>query len=174
MTYKIHKAVVIGAGTMGAALAAHLANSGVPVTLLDIVPRELIPGEKEKGLTLEDKVVRNRIVNKGLEAAIKSRPASFFSKSLTSLVNTGNLEDDLDVIKEADWVIEAIVENQGYLPSNITGWAIKMKVAKPVMIKLEAPAGVEIVGGRAEVDLGHLAGRSDRSLPILCSAPHPC
>ena len=111
MTYKIHKAVVIGAGTMGAALAAHLANAGVPVTLLDIVPRQLTPQEEKKGLTLDDSIVRNRIVNQGLEAAINSRPASFFSKSLTSLVATGNLEDDLGVIKDADWIIEAIVEN---------------------------------------------------------------
>ncbi len=110
MTYKIHKAVVIGAGTMGAALAAHLANAGVPVTLLDIVPRQLAPDEEAKGLTLEHPAVRNRIVNAGLQAALKSRPASFFSQELAVLVRTGNLEDDFDVIKEADWVIEAIIE----------------------------------------------------------------
>ena len=110
MSYKIHKAVVIGAGTMGAALAAHLANAGVPVTLLDIVPRELTPEEEAKGLTLEDPAVRNRIVNAGFQAALKSRPASFFSKALASLVTLGNLEDDFEVIKEADWVIEAIIE----------------------------------------------------------------
>jgi 3-hydroxyacyl-CoA dehydrogenase len=111
MTYKIHNAVVVGAGTMGAALAAHLANAGVPVTLLDIVPRELTPGEQAKGLTLEDARVRNRIVNAGYQAAVKSRPASFFSGNLVDLVTTGNLEDDFDVIRQADWVIEAIVEN---------------------------------------------------------------
>lgn len=111
MTYKIHKAVVIGAGTMGAALAAHLANAGIPVTLLDIVPKELTPEEEAKGLSLEDRAVRNRIVNTGLQAAIKSRPASFFSQRLSDLVKTGNLEDDFEVIQEADWVIEAIIEN---------------------------------------------------------------
>ncbi|MBS1250294.1 MAG: putative 3-hydroxyacyl-CoA dehydrogenase [Chloroflexi bacterium] len=111
MTYKIHKAVVVGAGTMGAAIAAHLANAGVPVTLLDIVPRELTEKEKAKGLTLEDPAVRNRIVNEGLERAIKSKPASFHAKELASLVSTGNLEDDFDVIAEADWVIEVIIEN---------------------------------------------------------------
>ncbi len=110
MNYKIHKAVVIGAGTMGAALAAHLANAGVPVTLLDIVPRELTPEEEKKGLTLADPVVRNRIVTAGLQAAIKSRPASFFSKNLAPLVSVGNLDDDFDVIAAADWVIEAIIE----------------------------------------------------------------
>jgi len=111
MTYKIYKAVVIGAGTMGAALAAHLANAGLPVTLLDIVPRDLTPEEAAKGLTLKDQAVRNRIVNNGLQAAIKSRPASFFSKELAAMVTTGNLEDDFDVIQDADWVIEAIIEN---------------------------------------------------------------
>lgn len=103
MTYHIHKAVVIGAGTMGAALAAHLANAGVPVTLLDIVPKDVKP---EAG-----KAARNKIVDEGLERAKKSRPASFFSSDQVTLVKTGNLEDDFSVIADADWVIEAIVEN---------------------------------------------------------------
>ncbi len=109
--YKAHKAVVIGAGTMGAALAAHLANAGVPVTLLDIVPRKLSPKEESQGLTLESPAVRNRIVNDGLQRALKSRPASFFAKEVADLVSTGNLEDNFDAIAEADWVIEAIIEN---------------------------------------------------------------
>ncbi len=111
MKYHIYRAVVIGAGTMGAALAAHLANAGVPVTLLDIVPNKLLPDEEKKGLTLQDKEVRNRIVQQGLDRAIKSRPASFYTNDTASLVSVGNLEDDLEVIKSADWVIEAIVEN---------------------------------------------------------------
>jgi 3-hydroxyacyl-CoA dehydrogenase len=111
MKYKFHRAVVIGSGTMGAAVAAHLANAGVPVTLLDIVPNKLLPDEEQKGLSLQDKVVRNRIVQQGLERAIKSRPASFFTSEHPALVSVGNLEDDLDVIKNADWIIEAIIEN---------------------------------------------------------------
>jgi 3-hydroxyacyl-CoA dehydrogenase len=111
MKYRVHNAVVIGAGTMGAAIAAHLANAGVPVTLLDIVPRELTPEEKGKGLTLEDQAVRNRIVNHGLDQAKKSRPASFFTPEHAALVSTGNLQDDFEVIGQADWVIEAIIEN---------------------------------------------------------------
>jgi 3-hydroxyacyl-CoA dehydrogenase len=111
MRYQIHRAVVIGAGTMGAAIAAHLANAGVPVTLLDIVPNKLTPDEEQKGLTLEDPVVRNRIVKEGLERAIKSRPASFFTEKHAALVKTGNLEDDFNIIEGADWVIEVIVEN---------------------------------------------------------------
>lgn len=111
MKYKIFKAVVIGSGTMGAAVAAHLANAGVPVTLLDIVPNRLLPEEEKKGLTLQDKVVRNRIVQQGLDRAIKSRPASFFTSDTHALVSIGNLEDDLEIVKSADWVIEAIIEN---------------------------------------------------------------
>ena len=111
MKYKFHQAVVIGSGTMGAAVAAHLANAGIPVTLLDIVPNKLLPEEEQKGLTLQDKVVRNRIVQQGLDRAVKSRPASFFTPETPALVSIGNLEDDLNVIKKADWVIEAIIEN---------------------------------------------------------------
>jgi 3-hydroxyacyl-CoA dehydrogenase len=111
MDFRIHKAVVVGSGTMGAALAAHLANAGVSVTLLDIVPERLTPEEEKAGLNLKDKTVRNRIVNQGLERVKKSKPASFFSSDGFGLVTTGNLEDDFDMISRADWVIEAIVEN---------------------------------------------------------------
>jgi 3-hydroxyacyl-CoA dehydrogenase len=111
MNYRIYKAVVVGSGTMGAALAAHLANAGVSVTLLDIVPDKLTPDEEKAGLKIKDKAVRNRIVNQGLERAQKSKPASYFSSDGYSLVKTGNLEDDFQVIADADWVVEAIVEN---------------------------------------------------------------
>ncbi len=111
MKYQIHRAVVIGSGTMGAALAAHLANAGVPVKLLDIVPDKLTPDEEKQGLSLNDERVRNRIVREGYERALKSRPASYFSSEQAELVSIGNLEDDLDTVAEADWVIEAIVEN---------------------------------------------------------------
>lgn len=111
MKYQVHNAVVIGAGTMGAAIAAHLANAGVRVTLLDIVPTQLTPEEEAKGLSLQDRAVRNRIVQQGLERALKSRPASFFTPDHASLVSIGNLEDDFAAVGEADWVIEAIVEN---------------------------------------------------------------
>ena len=111
MKYQINKAVVIGSGTMGAAIAAHLANAGVSVTLLDIIPRELTASEQAAGLTLDDPQVRNRIVNQGFQAALKSRPASFYSESLGDQIALGNLEDDLDCVSDADWVIEVIIEN---------------------------------------------------------------
>ncbi len=111
MTYKIHSAVVVGAGTMGASLAAHLANIGVPVTLLDIVPNKLKPEEEAAKLTLKDKPVRNRIVNEGWDRCVKGRPANLMASDLANFVKLGNLEDDFETIARADWVIEAIVEN---------------------------------------------------------------
>jgi 3-hydroxyacyl-CoA dehydrogenase len=108
---RIERAVVLGAGTMGARIAAHLANAGVPCSLLDIVPAELSPEEKKRGLTLEHPDVRNRIVCAGLEAAKKSRPAAFFVPGAARLIRTGNFEDNLAWCREADWIIEAVAEN---------------------------------------------------------------
>ncbi len=102
MNYKINSAVVIGAGTMGAALAAHLANAGVPVTLLDIVPKDAPAG---------DKVARNKIVAEGWDRCLKARPANLMSSDLATLVKLGNLEDNFDAVANADWIIEVIVEN---------------------------------------------------------------
>jgi 3-hydroxyacyl-CoA dehydrogenase len=95
---------------MGAQIAAHCANAGLDVLLLDIAPKELTKQEEARGLTLESKPVRNRIVNAGLEAAKKIKPAAFFSPKLTGLISPGNFEDDLEKVSEADWVIEAVVE----------------------------------------------------------------
>lgn len=110
-TNNINRAVVIGSGTMGAAIAAHLANAGILVTLLDIVPSQLSVEEESQGLSLADPQVRNRIVQEGLKRALQSRPASFFSPENARLVKTGNLDDDFQVVATADWVIEVIVEN---------------------------------------------------------------
>jgi 3-hydroxyacyl-CoA dehydrogenase len=110
MGYSINRVAVIGAGTMGAAIAAHLANVGIPSYLLDIVPRELTPEEEEKGLTLDDQQVRNRIVTEGLERCVNARPANLYIEENAALITVGNLEDHFDWVGEADWIIEAIVE----------------------------------------------------------------
>lgn len=127
MKCKIHRATVIGAGTMGAAIAAHLANAGLPVTLLDVVPDKLTPEEEKKGLTLQDRGVRNRIVQQGLDRALKSRPASFMTPDTAALVSVGNLEDDFDVVRTSDWVIEVIVEN--------------LKIKRQLMERIDATRG---------------------------------
>src|SRR5712691_3236887 len=108
---RIEKAAVLGAGTMGAQIAAHLANARVPTLLLDIVPRELTEEEKSKGLNLDSKGVRNRIARAGLEAAKKAKPAAFFTSDLASLIAIGNFDDDLPQLKDCDLIIEAVVEN---------------------------------------------------------------
>jgi 3-hydroxyacyl-CoA dehydrogenase len=111
MRRPIEKAAVLGAGTMGSRIAAHLANAGIPCYLLDIAPSELTSEEKRKGLTLESGAVRNRIVLAGLEAAKKSRPAAFFTPETARLITPGNFDDNLAWCKDADWIIEAVAEN---------------------------------------------------------------
>src|SRR5215207_3144866 len=108
---RVERAAVLGAGTMGAQIAAHLANAGVPTLLLDISPRELMPEEQAKGLTLDNPQVKNRIARSGLAAAVKAKPAAFFTPEFASLVTPGNFDDDLPKIKDCDLIIEAIVEN---------------------------------------------------------------
>ncbi len=107
---RIEKVAVIGSGIMGSGIACHFANIGVQVLLLDIVPRELNDTEKIKGLSLEDKVVRNRLVNDALTASVKSRPAPLYHKDFVKRITTGNLEDDISKVKDADWIIEVVVE----------------------------------------------------------------
>jgi 3-hydroxyacyl-CoA dehydrogenase len=102
MKGRIDKVVVLGAGTMGARIAAHFANAGVPVALLDIVP---------PGATPDAPVERNKIVRAGLEAAKKSKPAAFFTPGLAAKIAIGNFEDDLARCKDADWIIEVVAEN---------------------------------------------------------------
>jgi 3-hydroxyacyl-CoA dehydrogenase len=108
---RIEKAAVLGAGTMGAQIAAHLANARIPTLLLDIAPRELTPEEQARGLKLDSREVRNRIANAGFEAAKKTKPAAFFIPDNASLVTVGNFEDDLPKLKDCDLIIEAVVEN---------------------------------------------------------------
>lgn len=108
---RIGKAAVLGAGTMGAGIAAHLANAGIPTLLLDIAPKELLPEEEKKGLTAESKTVRNRIVISLFEASKKLKPAPFMLGDNANLISLGNFEDDLAKIKDCDLVIEAVVEN---------------------------------------------------------------
>src|SRR6202162_3883897 len=98
----IDKVVVLGAGTMGARIAAHFANAAVPVLLLDIVP---------PALASTDAAERNKIVRAGLDAAKKSKPAAFFTAAMADKISIGNFDDDLQRCKDADWIIEVVAEN---------------------------------------------------------------
>jgi 3-hydroxyacyl-CoA dehydrogenase len=109
-TYTFRNAVVVGAGTMGAAIAAHLLNAGLRVTLLDIAPESLTEEEKARGLSLESPQVRNRIVQEGWDRTVKARPANLFAAGLVEQIRLGNLTHDFEAVGEADWILEAIVE----------------------------------------------------------------
>src|SRR6202451_2123069 len=103
MIKRINKVAILGAGTMGARIAAHFANAGVPSYLLDIVPADVAPGASA--------TERNKVAGAGLDAAKKSKPAAFMEPSLARLVTVGNFDDDLKKLAEVDWIIEAVVEN---------------------------------------------------------------
>ncbi|WP_338778270.1 3-hydroxyacyl-CoA dehydrogenase NAD-binding domain-containing protein [Metabacillus sp. FJAT-52054] len=111
MVQQINKAAVLGSGVMGSGIAAHLANIGIPVLLLDIVPKELTGDEQKKGLTLEDPAVRNRLSSSSIQKLLKQKPAPLTSKKNLALIEAGNFEDDMERLSEADWIIEVVVEN---------------------------------------------------------------
>lgn len=110
---QINRVAVLGAGVMGATIAAHLANAGLEILLLDIVPKELDKQEEEQGLTLESPAVRSRIAGNGLKGLLRMKPAPFYLGEYIEQIEIGNLEDDLGKLKECDWVIEVVVE---YMP----------------------------------------------------------
>lgn len=111
MFYDIKKAAVLGSGVMGAAIAAHLANAGLAVTLLDIVPPEPTAEENAAGLTLSDRAVRDRFVRSARDRMIQPRSTLLYEPSVIRRIRFGNLTDDLDLLRDADWVVEAVVEN---------------------------------------------------------------
>ncbi len=110
MNRVIKKCAVIGAGVMGATIAAQLANVGIETTLLDIVLPELTDNDKKKGLTKDSKEFRNKLAQNGLENTLKSKPASFYIPDYAKLITIGNLEDDLGLLGDVDWIIEVVVE----------------------------------------------------------------
>jgi len=149
MNRPINKVAVIGSGIMGSGIACHFANIGVEVLLLDIVPRELTESEKAKGLTLEDSVVRNRLVNDSLKNALKSKPSPIYHTDFAKRIQTGNLEDDISRIGEADWIIEVVVE--------------RLDIKKQVFEKLEAhrKPGTLITSNTSGIPIGFMSeGRS--------------
>ena len=110
MKRTIKKVAVVGSGIMGSGIACHFANIGLEVLLLDIVPNALTEIEEKKGLTLESKVVRNRVVNDHLANALKSNPSPIYSQKFASRITTGNTTDDMSKIATCDWIIEVVVE----------------------------------------------------------------
>src|SRR5271163_2092718 len=95
----LRRAAVLGAGTMGSRIAAHLANAGLPVALLDIVPADATAGS------------RNLLATRAIEALLKAKPAAFYENSAAQRITPGNLEDNLNLLAGCDWIIEAVSEN---------------------------------------------------------------
>ncbi len=140
----IHRAAVIGAGVMGSGIAAHLANAGISVLLLDIVPPNL--GEAQKN----DRVARTAWAQGGLDKALKARPASFFHPSFAKLVSVGNVDDDLERVADCDLIIEAIIEK---LEPKKNLFARLEKIVKADAIVASNTSGlriVEMMEGRTE------------------------
>ena len=158
MVKRIRRAAVLGSGVMGSGIAAHLANVGIPTLLLDIVPRELTKEEEAKGLTLEHKEVRNRLVNQALQKLLKQKPAPLMSKANLSLIEVGNFEDDFHRLAEADWIIEVVVENLDIKKGVL---ARVDEVRKPGTIVSSNTSGISIEAmaeGRSEDFKKHFLG----------------
>ncbi|MVZ63072.1 3-hydroxyacyl-CoA dehydrogenase/enoyl-CoA hydratase family protein [Sphingobacterium humi] len=177
MNRNIKRVAVLGSGVMGSRIACHFANIGVEVLLLDIVPRELLPAEAAKGLTLESPLVRNRIVNQSLETAVKSNPAPLFSKSFAKRISTGNFDDDMSKIADADWVIEVVVER---LDIKKTVFEQVEKFRKPGTLITSNTSGIPIhlmEEGRSEDFKAHFCGthffNPPRYLQLLEIIPTP-
>lgn len=158
MTYQIKRVGVIGAGTMGAAIAALVAGTGIPVLLLDVPPDSLTAEEEAKGLTLSHPQVRNRIVQQGFERMRKARPSNLYSERSAELITLGNTEDDFHRLAECDWIVEAIVEQIG--PKQALMARLE-EVRKPNAIVTTNTSGIPIriiAEGRSEAFRRHFFG----------------
>lgn len=158
MSYAIKRVVVIGSGTMGGGIAAHVANAGIPVYLLDIAPSELTPEEEKRSVSIDSVQVRNRIVAASLERLKKSKPAAFFTPDVAELVTIGNLEDNFDWVGEADWIVEAILEQ---LEPKQQLFARIEKIRKPRSIVSSNTSGLPIasIAAHASADFkAHFLG----------------
>ena len=127
---QINRVAVLGAGVMGATIAAHLANAGLDVLLLDMVPKAVNAEEQAAGLSLESPLVRNRIAVTGLEGLKKMKPAPFYLAKYAAQIACGNFDDDLPKLQECDWVVEVVIE---HLP-------IKLELFNKIVPHLKAGA----------------------------------
>lgn len=177
MSFDIRRVAVIGSGTMGGALAALYANAGLDVSLLDIVPTQLTADEEIKKLSLDHPAVRNRIVNAGMQAVLKSKPAALFAPQVAERIRVGNLQDNFDMVAQADWIIEVIVED---LKAKRALMARIDAERKPASIVSSNTSGIpihQIAEGRSESLKQHFLGahffNPPRYLPLLEVIPTP-
>lgn len=177
MKRHINKVAVLGSGVMGSRIAAHFAGVGVQVLLLDIAPKELTDSEKAKGLSLDSKAVKNRIVNDALQSALKANPSPVYYKDVVKLIRTGNFTDDLKEIANYDWVIEVVVENLDVKKSIFTEVE---KYRKPGTLITSNTSGIPIhlmAEGRSDDFKKHFCGthffNPPRYLRLLEIIPTP-
>lgn len=177
MTRVIKRVAVVGAGTMGGGIAAHFANAGYQVDLLDIAPDKVTPDEEKRGLTLDHPTVRNRIVNLLWDRVKKAKPAALFTPEVAERVRIGNTTDHFGRLAEADWIIEAIIEQ---LPPKRDLMARIDAVRKPDAIVSSNTSGIPIhqIGeGRSEGLRRHFLGthffNPPRYLKLLEVIPTP-
>ena len=176
MSFNINKVAVLGAGVMGAGIAAHFAGVGIPVYLMDIVPKELTEQEKAKGLTLQDSVVRNRFAQLGKDKAIHKKSRMLYDPKFADLITVGNFTDDLERLSECDWIIEVIVENLDIKKGFMQEIA---KYRRPGSIVSSNTSGVsihEIVEGMPDEFKSHFLGthyfNPPRYMKLLELIPH--
>lgn len=177
MKRRIKHVTVLGSGIMGSGIAAHFANIGVEVLLLDIVPFELSETEQKKGLSKEDKSVRNRIASENFEKLKKASPALLYSPKFADRITVGNFDDDLKKIKNTDWVIEVVVER---LDIKKSVYEKIEQFRKPGTLISSNTSGIPIhflIEGRSEDFKKHFAGthffNPVRYLPLLEIIPTP-
>ena len=177
MNRTIRKIAVLGSGVMGSRIACHFAGIGVQVILLDIVPPSLSDAEAAKGLTLESKSVRNRIVNDALQTTLKSKPSAVYAAGVSDLIKTGNLTDDLNKIADCDWIIEVVVERLDIKQQVFTQVE---KYRKPGTLVSTNTSGIPVhlmIEGRSEDFRQHFCGthffNPPRYLRLLEIIPTP-
>lgn len=177
MNRRIKHVTVLGSGIMGSGIAAHFANIGVQVLLLDIVPFELTDAEQKKGLTKGDKVVRNRIAAENFVKLQKSSPALLYSPKFAERITVGNFDDDLEKIKKTDWIIEVVVER---LDIKKSVYEKIEQFRKPGTLVSSNTSGIPIhflIEGRSDDFKKYFAGthffNPVRYLPLLEIIPTP-
>lgn len=148
----------MGSGVMGSAIAAHLANAGVPVLLLDIVPADLTEDERRRGLSLTDPEVRSRFATTGKTRVSRAQPAAFFVPARAQLVEVGNFEDDLPAIADVDWIIEAVVEDLPIKQELLTRVERYWKSGTVVSTNTSGLPVRQIAAGRSDAFRRHFLG----------------
>jgi 3-hydroxyacyl-CoA dehydrogenase len=177
MKRHINKVAVLGSGVMGSRIAAHFAGIGVQVLLLDIAPKELNEAETKRGLSLDSKAVKNRIVNDALQSTLKANPSPVYTKDVIKNIRTGNFTDDMQQISGYDWIIEVVVEN---LDVKKTVFEQVEKYRKPGTLITSNTSGIPIhlmAEGRSEDFQKHFCGthffNPPRYLRLLEIIPTP-